>query len=41
VRANNEGIPFVLADPAAQISQDVARAAAELMVRPAVAAAHR
>ena len=28
VRANNEGIPFVLADPAAQISQDVARTAA-------------
>ena len=24
VRANNEGIPFVLADPSAQISQDVA-----------------
>jgi pilus assembly protein CpaE len=33
VRANNEGIPFVLADPSAQISQDVNRTAAELMGR--------
>jgi pilus assembly protein CpaE len=31
VRANNEGIPFVLADPSAQISQDVKRTAAELV----------
>jgi hypothetical protein len=41
VRANNEGIPFVLADPDAQISKDIARAATELMVRPAVAAARK
>jgi pilus assembly protein CpaE len=39
VRANNEGVPFVLADPAAPVSQDVARIAAELLgVRVAVAA---
>ena len=31
VRSNNEGVPFVLADPAAPISQDIARVAAELM----------
>jgi pilus assembly protein CpaE len=31
VRANNEGIPFVLADPSAQISQDLARAASDLL----------
>jgi pilus assembly protein CpaE len=31
VNSNNEGIPFVLADPSAQISQDVARTAAELI----------
>jgi pilus assembly protein CpaE len=30
VSANNEGIPFVLADPAAAISQDIMRAASEL-----------
>jgi pilus assembly protein CpaE len=41
VRTNNEGIPFVLADPNAQISQDVFRAAAELMGRPVAAAVHR
>ena len=41
VRANNEGIPFVLADPTAQISQDVMRTAAELMGRVAPAAARR
>ena len=35
VRANNEGIPFVLADPSAQISQDIARVAAELVGRRA------
>ena len=33
VRANNEGIPFVLADPSAQISQDLARVASELVGR--------
>jgi pilus assembly protein CpaE len=31
VRANNEGIPFVLADPSAQISQDIVRAASGLV----------
>ena len=41
VQANNEGIPFVLADPAAQISQDVMRTAAELVGRPVAAAARR
>jgi pilus assembly protein CpaE len=41
VRANNEGIPFVLADPSAQISQDVFRTAAELIGRPAAAAVRR
>jgi len=41
VRANNEGIPFVLADPSAQISQDVNRTAGELMGRLAPAAARR
>ena len=41
VRANNEGIPFVLADPSAQISQDVTRTAAELLGRRAPAAAGR
>jgi pilus assembly protein CpaE len=37
VRANNEGIPFVLADPSAQISQDVMRTATELVGRAPVA----
>jgi pilus assembly protein CpaE len=41
VRANNEGIPFVLADPSAEISQDVARTAAELLGKRAPAAAGR
>jgi pilus assembly protein CpaE len=31
VRSNNEGVPFVLADPNAMVSQDMARTAAELM----------
>jgi pilus assembly protein CpaE len=31
VRSNNEGVPFILADPGAAVSQDVARVAAELM----------
>jgi pilus assembly protein CpaE len=38
VQANNEGIPFVLADPSAPISQDVFRTAAELVGRPVAAA---
>ncbi len=33
VRANNEGIPFVLADPSAKISQDLMRTATELIGR--------
>jgi pilus assembly protein CpaE len=41
VRANNEGIPFVLADPSAQISQDVHRTAQELVGRAAAVAARR
>jgi MinD-like ATPase involved in chromosome partitioning or flagellar assembly len=41
VRANNEGIPFVLADPSAPISQDVIRTAGELLGRAAPAAARR
>ncbi len=41
VRANNEGIPFVLADPSAQISQDVIRTASELVERGAPVAARR
>lgn len=41
VRTNNEGIPFVLADPAAQISVDVFRTAAELVGRPAAVAGRR
>lgn len=39
VRANNEGIPFVLADPSAEISQDIVRTAGELVSRPAPVAA--
>jgi pilus assembly protein CpaE len=38
VQANNEGIPFVLADPTASISQDVLRTASELIGRPVPAA---
>lgn len=41
VRTNNEGIPFVLADPAAPISQDVFRTASELLGRPVAAVAAR
>ncbi len=41
VNANNEGIPFVLADPAAPISQDVMRTAAALVGRAAPAASRR
>jgi pilus assembly protein CpaE len=41
VRANNEGIPFVLADPNAQISQDVTRTAQELVGRAAAVAGRR
>jgi pilus assembly protein CpaE len=31
VRSNNEGVPFVLANPTAPISQDIARVASELL----------
>jgi pilus assembly protein CpaE len=31
VRSNNEGVPFILADPAAPISQDVVRVASEVL----------
>jgi pilus assembly protein CpaE len=31
VQSNNEGVPFVLANPAAQISQDIARVAADVL----------
>ena len=31
VQSNNEGVPFVLANPAAQISQDVGRVASEIL----------
>ena len=41
VRTNNEGIPFVLADPSAQISQDVMRTATELLGRAAPVASRR
>ena len=46
VQSNNEGVPFVLANPAAPISQDVHRVAAELLAangvaRPAAAAGRR
>ena len=41
VRANNEGIPFVLADPSAEISQDITRTASELVGNRAPATAGR
>jgi pilus assembly protein CpaE len=41
VRTNNEGIPFVLADPTAQISLDVMRTATELVGRGAPVAGRR
>jgi pilus assembly protein CpaE len=45
VQSNNEGVPFILANPAAPISQDLHRIAAELLaahgiVRPAAAGRH-
>jgi MinD-like ATPase involved in chromosome partitioning or flagellar assembly len=36
VQANNEGVPFVLANPGAPISQDIHRVAAELLAAGAV-----
>jgi len=46
VQSNNEGVPFVLANPAAPISQDLHRVAGELLAaggiaRPAVAVGRR
>ncbi|HEY7132193.1 MAG TPA: response regulator [Candidatus Limnocylindrales bacterium] len=46
VQSNNEGVPFVLANPVAPISQDVQRVASELLAasgvaRPAAAAGRR
>jgi pilus assembly protein CpaE len=41
VNANNEGIPFVLADPSAAISQDVMRTASELIGTGAPAVSRR
>jgi pilus assembly protein CpaE len=46
VQSNNEGVPFVLANPAAPISQDLRRIAGELLAahglaRPAAAAGRR
>ena len=38
VQSNNEGVPFVLADPSAQISQDIGRLATELLGPAAVPA---
>ena len=32
IQANNEGVPFVLTEPAAQVSLDITRVAAELLV---------
>jgi pilus assembly protein CpaE len=39
VQSNNEGVPFVLAEPGAQISQDIGRLASELLGQGALAAA--
>jgi len=42
VQSNNDGVPFVLANPAAAISQDIVRTASELVIsRRAAAAARR
>jgi pilus assembly protein CpaE len=38
VRSNNEGVPFVLADPGAGVSQDIGRIASELLHGGRVAA---
>jgi pilus assembly protein CpaE len=39
VQSNNEGVPFVLAEPGAQISQDINRLAGELLGQAAMPAA--
>jgi MinD-like ATPase involved in chromosome partitioning or flagellar assembly len=36
VRSNNEGVPFILANPSAPISQDLMRVAQELIGSPRV-----
>ena len=41
LQSNNEGVPFVLASPDAQISRDVAMVASALLEAPAPAAARR
>lgn len=41
VQSNNEGVPFVLANPSAQVSQDIVRAATDLLGAGRVAAAAR
>ena len=41
VQSNNEGVPFVLANPSAQVSQDVVRVAHELVGSPAAAGTRR
>jgi Flp pilus assembly CpaE family ATPase len=41
VEANNQGIPFVLVDPRAQVSVDVGRMAGAMTARPAPVAAAR
>ena len=38
VQANNEGLPFVLANPDAPISRDIAKIAADVVGAPTVAA---
>lgn len=41
VQSNNEGVPFVLANPSAQVSQDIAQLASTLLGTGRVAAASR
>ena len=41
VQSNNEGVPFVLADPGAQISRDIATIASALLETPVPAAVRR
>jgi len=41
MQSNNEGVPFVLASPDAQVSRDLARVATMLVESPAPAATRR
>jgi Flp pilus assembly CpaE family ATPase len=41
VQSNNEGVPFVLANPSAQVSQDVTKLALAVVGAGRVAAARR